>query len=161
MQSKLNIAEFRERLRNSTEFGSLKVNLSPFRLFPAFGGTKPFYGFFDDESFHLTMNSVKSPTYFIIKGKYKNVNNILKIDCIVEPNNKIQLFWVKFSPIIGLVAINLFFLFFGKGLRKGSTLVNLFLLVIIFYSRWKEDRKRRKLEQKFIEIFEIKLASKK
>ncbi|WP_394774256.1 hypothetical protein [Flavobacterium sp.] len=161
MQSKLNITEFRERLRNSTEFGSLKVNLSPFRLFPSFGGKKPFYGFFDDESFHLTINSVKSPTYFIIIGKYKNVNNILKVDCIVEANSKIQLFWVKFSPVICLVAINLFFLFFGKGLRKGSTIVNLFLLVIIFYSRWKEDRKRRKLEQKFIEIFEIKLASKK
>ena len=48
MESKLSLAEFRTRLINNTEVGSLKVNLGAFRLFPIFGETKPFYGLFDD-----------------------------------------------------------------------------------------------------------------
>ncbi|KUJ60881.1 hypothetical protein AR687_15865 [Flavobacteriaceae bacterium CRH] len=155
MESKLSLSEFRARLQNNTEIGSLKVNLSLFRLFPKFGGMKPFYGLFDDKSFRLTINSTTSPTYFIVKGSYKNVNNVLKINYTVEPNSKAQLIWVYYSPIILIVAINLFFLIFAKGLRRASTIVNLFLLFMAFYSRWKEERKRKKLEQKFVRIFEI------
>jgi hypothetical protein len=155
MESKLSLSEFRARLQNNTEIGSLKVNLSLFRLFPKFGGMKPFYGLFDDKSFRLTINSTTSPTYFIVKGNYKNVNNVLKINYTVEPNSKAQLIWAYYSPIILIVAINLFFLIFAKGLRRASTIVNLFLLFMAFYSRWKEERKRKKLEQKFVRIFEI------
>jgi len=156
MESKLSLAEFRARLINNTEVGSLKVNLSTFRLFPIFTGTKPFYGLFDDKSFSLTLNSATSPTIFIVKGKYKNVNNVLKVDYVVEPNSKLQLIWAEYAPVIGIIVINLFFLFFAKGLRRGTTIINLFLLVMAFYSRWKTERRRKKLEQKFIRIFEIK-----
>ncbi|MFH6994157.1 hypothetical protein [Flavobacterium sp. FlaQc-48] len=156
MESKLSIAEFRTRLKNNTEIGSLRAQLNLFRIFPRFGGKKLFYGLFDDKSFTLTINSTTSPTYFTIKGKYKNVNNILKVSYIVEPNSKFQLLWVRFSPVVFLIAMNVFFLFFGRGLRRASTIVSLFLLIIIFYSRWKEERKKKKLEQKFIRIFEIK-----
>lgn len=156
MESKLSLAEFRTRLINNTEVGSLKVNLSTFRLFPIFRGTKPFYGLFDDKSFTLTLNSATSPTIFVIKGKYKNVNNVLKVDYMVEPNSKLQLIWAEYAPVIGIIVINLFFLFFAKGLRRGTTIVNLFLLVMAFYSRWKTERRRKKLEQKFIRFFEIK-----
>jgi len=155
MESKLSLSEFRTRLQNNTEIGSLKAQLNLFRIFPRFGGIKPFYGLFDDKSFTLTINSRTSPTYFTIKGKYKNVNNILKISYIVVPNSKLQLIWVRFSPVVFLIAINVFFLFFGRGLRRATTIVSLFMLIIIFYSRWKEERKRKKLEQKFIRIFEI------
>ena len=156
MESKLSLAEFRTRLINNTEVGSLKVNLGAFRLFPIFGETKPFYGLFDDKSFSLTLNSATSPTIFIVKGKYKNVNNVLKVDYVVEPNSKLHVIWAEYAPVIGIIVINLFFLFFAKGLRRGTTIINLFLLVMAFYSRWKTERRRKKLEQKFIRIFEIK-----
>ncbi|OMQ13200.1 hypothetical protein [[Flexibacter] sp. ATCC 35103] len=155
MESKLSLSEFRRRLENNTEIGSLKVNLSLFRIFPLFGGTKPFYGLFDEKSFRLTINSRTSPTYFIIRGNYKNVNNIVKVSYIVEPNSKFQLLWTRFSPVVFLIVINVFFLFFGRGLRRATTIVSLFLLIIIFYSRWKEERKRKTLERKFVRIFEI------
>lgn len=155
MESKLSLAEFRTRLQNNTEIGSLKVNLSLFRIFPRFGGIKPFYGLFDEKSFRLTINSRTSPTYFIIRGNYKNINNRLNINYIVEPNSKFQLLWTRFSPVVFLIALNVFFLFFGRGLRRATTIVSLFLLIIIFYSRWKEERKRKKLERKFIRIFEL------
>lgn len=155
MESKLSLSEFRTRLQNNTEIGSLKAQLNLLRIFPRFGGMKPFYGLFDDKSFTLTINSRTSPTYFTIKGKYKNVDNILKVSYIVVPNSKLQLVWVRFSPVVFLIAINVFFLFFGRGLRRATTIVSLFLLILIFYSRWKEERRRKKLEQKFVKIFEI------
>nr|WP_199002962.1 hypothetical protein [Flavobacterium sp. ASV13] len=156
MESKLSIAEFRARLKNNTEIGSLKINLSLFRIFPRFGGLKPFYGLFDDKSFRLTINSATSPTFFIVRGSYKNIDNRLQVSYTVEPNSKLQSIWAKFSPIILLIVINLFFILFAKGLRRASTIVNLFLLFVIFYSKWKEERRRKKLEKKFIRIFEIK-----
>ncbi|MFG4003955.1 hypothetical protein [Flavobacterium aquidurense] len=158
MESKLSLSEFRARLTNNTEIGSLNAQLNLFRIFPRFGGIKPFYGLFDDKSFRLTLNSPTSPTYFVLRGKYKNVDNVVKISYIIEPNSKFQLLWVRFFPVVCLIAINVFFLFFGRGLRKASTIVSLFLLILIFYSRWKEERKWKKLEQKFIRIFEIRVG---
>jgi len=157
MESKLSLAEFRTRLQSNTEIGSLKANLSIFRIFPRFGGTKPFYGLFDEKSFRLTLNSRTSPTYFIIRGNYKNSYNRVNVSYIVEPNSKFQLIWTRFSPVVFLIIINVFFLFFGRGLRRATTIVSLFLLILIFYSRWKEERKRKKLERNFVRIFEIKM----
>ncbi|TDP03363.1 hypothetical protein [Flavobacterium sp. 245] len=156
MESKLNIAEFRTRLNNNTEFSAPKVLSKQVRIFPISGPIKPFYGFFDDKSFILTSNSAKSDTNFIVKGNYKDNNNKLKVDYSIESSNKFQEFWTRYSPIILIVAINIFFLFFARGLRRASTIVNLFLLFIAFYSRWNEERKKKKLEQKFVKIFEIK-----
>jgi hypothetical protein len=156
MESKLSLSEFRERLKNNTEIGSPKVALGQVRIFPISGAIKPFYGFFDDNSFSLTVNSTKSATYFIVRGKYENINNRLRVAYIVEAGNKFQLIWKRYSPIILILAINIFFLFFARGLRRASTIVNLFLLFMAFYSRWNEEKKRRKLEQKFISIFEIR-----
>ncbi|KQX15420.1 hypothetical protein [Flavobacterium sp. Root420] len=156
MVSKLSLSEFRERLKNNTEIGSPKLKLSPFGIANGFTGTKPFYGLFDDKSFRLTLNSAVSPSFYIIKGKYKITNNQLKVDYIMEPGNQFQLIWARYSPIILILAINIFFLFFARGLRRASTIVNLFLLFMAFYSRWNEERKRKKLEEKFISIFEIR-----
>lgn len=154
-ESNLSLSDFHIRLQNNIEIGSLKVNLSHFRLFPIFGGVKPFYGLFDDKSFRLTINSATSPTIFIVRGNYKNIDNRVNVNYVVEENSKFQLLWTKFSPVFFLIFINIFFLFFGRGLRRATTIVSLFLLIVIFYSRWKEERKRKKLEQKFIRIFEI------
>lgn len=155
MQSKLSLSEFRARLQNNTEISSLRVKISLFRLFPKFGGVKPFYGLFDDKSFRLTINSTTSPTFYIVKGNYKNVNDVVKVSYSVEPNSKFQAIRAHYFPIICILAINIFFLFFARGLRRASTIVNLFLLFMAFYARWNEERKRKKLEQKFIRIFEI------
>jgi hypothetical protein len=156
MESKLSLSEFRTRLQNNTEIGSLKETLGQVRVFPIVGKPKYFYGLFDDKSFRLTTNSATSSTPYIINGKYKNINNTLKVDYSVELNNKFQLLWTRYFPIILILAINIFFLFFAKGLRRASTIVNLFLLFIAFYSRWKEEKKRKNLEEKFLSIFEIK-----
>ena len=156
MESRLSLSDFRIKLKNTTEIGSPNTVLGQVRIFPITGAIKPFYGFFDDNSFSLTVNSRKSSTNFIIRGKYETINNRLKVDCIVEPVNKYQQFWAYYSPIILILAINIFFLFFARGLRRASTIVNLFLLFMAFYSRWNEERKRKKLEQKFISIFEIR-----
>ena len=155
MESKLSLSEFRSRLENNTEIGSVKGLAGQVRIFPISGPIKPFYGFFDNNSFNLTVNSKKSTTHFIVRGKYESINNRLRVDYVVEPSNKYQQFWVYYSPIILIGAINIFFLFFARGLRRASTIVNLFLLFMAFYSRWNEERKRKKLEQKFINIFEI------
>lgn len=156
MESKLSISEFRDRLKNTTEIGFTTSKLGQVRIFPISGPIKPFYGFFDDNSFSLTVNAKKSATHFVVRGKYESINNRLSIDYVVEPGNKYKQFWAYYSPIILIVAINIFFLFFARGLRKASTIVNLFLLFMAFYSRWNEERKRKKLEQKFISIFEIR-----
>ncbi|KRD58043.1 hypothetical protein ASE40_17025 [Flavobacterium sp. Root935] len=156
MESKLSIAEFRTRLKDNTEIGSPKELLGQSRIFPLSGPIKPFYGFFDDRSFSLTVNSAKSSAVFLVKGNYENINNRLQINYNVEPVSTLQYAWVKYAPIVLILAINIFFLFFAKGLRRASTIVNLFLLFMAFYSRWKEERKRKKLEEKFIRIFEIK-----
>ena len=155
MESKLSLSEFRAKLKDNTEIGLPKAALGQVRIFPITGAIKPFYGFFDDNSFSLTVNSRKSSTNFIIRGKYETINNRLKVDCIVEPVNKYKQFWAYYSPIILILTINIFFLFFARGLRRASTIVNLFLLFMAFYSRWNEERKRKKLEQKFIQIFKI------
>ncbi|MEZ0130210.1 hypothetical protein AB9T88_10795 [Flavobacterium sp. LBUM151] len=150
------MSEFRQRLKNNTEIGPPKAALGQVRIFPISGTIKPFYGFFDDNSFSLTVNSTKSSTNFVVKGKYESINNRLKVDYIVESTNKFQEVWAYYSPIILIVAINIFFLFFARGLRRASTIVNLFLLFMAFYSRWNEERKKQKLEKKFLNIFEIK-----
>lgn len=156
MISKLSLSEFRTRLKNNTEIGSPKVKIGPFGIFAAFSGTKPFYGLFDDKTFRLTINSTVSPTFYIVKGKYKLVNNVLKVDYIVEPGNKFQPIWAKYSPIVLILVINIFFLFFARGLRRASTIVNLFLLFMAFYSKWKVEKNRKKLEKIFVRIFELK-----
>jgi hypothetical protein len=155
MESKLSLSEFRLRLKNNTEIGSTTAHTEKVRIFPISGAIKPFYGFFDDKSFRLTVTSPKSSTPFIVKGNYRDINNRLRVDYIVESNNKFQLIWARYSPIILILAINIFFLFFARGLRRASTIVNLFLLFMAFYSRWNEERKRKKLEQRFIQIFKI------
>jgi hypothetical protein len=156
MQSKLSLQEFRVTLKNNTEIGSPTPKLGSVRIFPISGPKKPFYGFFDDTSFRLTVNSAKASVPFIVKGNYKEINNKVRVDYIVESNNRFQLILTKYSPIILILAINIFFLFFARGLRRASTIVNLFLLFMAFYARWNEERKRKKLEQKFIRIFEIR-----
>ncbi|MNQ45908.1 hypothetical protein D3C85_597050 [compost metagenome] len=156
MESKLSISEFREKLKDTTEIGSPKLKLSPFGVFfNLFGGkSKPFYGLFDDKSFRLTMNYTTSPTFFIINGTYKNRNRTFIINYNIESSPKFYLVWIKFFPIIALVLINISF-FFSEVQKEVFILPNIALIFMFFFSRWDIKRKRKNIEQKFIEIFEI------
>lgn len=156
MESKLSLQEFRLRLKNNTEIGSPKLKLSPFGVFfNLFSGqSKPFYGLFDDKSFHLTMNYTTSPTFFIIKGQYKITNRTFIISYTIEPSPKLYLVWIKFFPIIALVLINISF-FFSEVQKELFILPNIALIFMFFFSRWNLKQKRKNIEKKFVEIFEI------
>jgi hypothetical protein len=55
-----------------------------------------------------------------------------------------------------MIGLNSFFFFNIKNAPNETYIVfNLFMVFIIFYSRWDIKRKRKNLEQKFIEMFEI------
>jgi hypothetical protein len=158
MQSNLSLSEFRRRLTDTTEIGSPKLKLSPFgAFFTMFNwSSKSFYGLFDDKSFRLTINSTMSPTFFIIKGRYKISNKILVINYNIEPSPKFYLVWIKYFPIVAFVITNLLlFLSEGKVPTEVFIIFNTFIVFIIFYSRWHTKRKRKNIENKFIKIFEI------
>lgn len=57
MKSKIDIAEFRNRLKDNTKIGSpkLKIPLGFFSIFT--DNSKSFYGNFDNSNFELTTNS--------------------------------------------------------------------------------------------------------
>ncbi|WP_316634508.1 hypothetical protein [uncultured Flavobacterium sp.] len=156
MTSKLSLSEFRTRLQNNTEIGSPKLKLGPFSIFTLFDGTsKLFYGLFDDKSFRLTMNSTMSPTFFIIKGRYKITNRTLAVNYNIEPSPKFYLTWIKWVPIFAGVTMNLLLIFSEEVPKELYILVNIVIVFIIFYSRWDTKHKRKNMEQKFIKIFEI------
>nr|WP_294933035.1 hypothetical protein [uncultured Flavobacterium sp.] len=157
MQSKLNITEFRAKIKNNTVIGHPKLKLiSPFSLFKIFGGiSKPFYGNYDDSTFRLITNSAVSLSFYLIKGKYKTTNGSLNIDYVIEPTHKLQLIWVKYFPIIAFVVMNLIFISEEKVPTEAYIIFNLFIAFVFFHSRWSIKRKIRNLERKFNEVFEI------
>lgn len=156
MTSKLNITEFRDRLKDNTKIGSpqLQVKLGIFSVF--FFNSKYFFGNFDDSSFRLIKNYNFTSSFYILKGNYKNINNKLKLNYIVEPLSKIGIIWMKFFPFIALIGFNCFFFFNFKNIPKEVyILFNLFIFYIILHSRWRLKTEKKKLEQKFIELFEL------
>lgn len=156
MKSKLSLSEFRRRLKNNTQIGSPKLKLSPFAIFTIFDGkSKLFYGLFDDNDFRLTINYLATPTFFILKGNYKIINDKLEVTYTIEPHPKVTLFWVKYFPFFGVIIMNSLLISAGNAPLELFMLLNVFLIFIFFYSRWDIKRKRKNIEQKFIEIFEI------
>ena len=158
MQSNINLAEFRNRLKNNTKIGHPKLKLSPFAMFLVFGdSSKIFYGLFDDHSFSLTSNFRTSPTYFILRGSYKTENGKLKIKYDIAPRHKYQIYWWIFVPILGFIVFN-YLLLSGKNKPDSEVpiIVNLFLMFMVIYGYLSITWKRKKLEKNFIEIFEIK-----
>ena len=157
MKSNLNIVEFRNRIKENTKVGSPKLKLSPFGIFTMFGGnSKTYYGISDDSTFRLTTNSTLFPTFYIMKGEYKNVNNTLNVNYSIEPKSKFQIVWMKFFPIVCLLGFNLFFLLASEKTPIETYIVfNSFIVFIILFSRWDIKRKKKNLEKKFVEMFEI------
>lgn len=158
MKSKLTISEFRNRLKTHSKIGSPNFKSSLFGIFAMFGDdvSKTFYGLYDDSAFNLTMNSTISPPLYAIKGKYRNTNSTLSINYTIETNSKFLLLYLKFLPVFLLFGINLFFLLVEKNAPIEIYIsFNLFVIFMIFFSRWDMKRRKKNMERKFIEIFEI------
>ena len=158
MKSNLTISEFRNRLKIHSKIGSPNLKSSLFGIFTMFAGgiSKTFYGLFDDSAFNLTMNSTLFPPLYVIKGKYKNTNSTLNINYTIESNSKFGLLWMKFFPVFSLIGINLFFILVLKNAPIEVYIsFNSFIIFMIFFSRLDMKRRKKNMEQKFIEIFEI------
>lgn len=156
MKTKLSIKEFRERLKDNTKIGmpELKITFGIFSFF--FQNSKYFYGNFDESTFRLTINSNFVTTFYILKGKYQNINNNLKLNYTIEPINKLGLIWIKFFPFVAVIGFNYFLCFILKNTPNEIFIIfNLFIVFIIFFSRWKLKREKKNLELRFNEIFEI------
>lgn len=156
MNSKLNITEFRNRLKENTKIGrpDIQLSLGIFSIFSI--SSKIFYGIFDDSTFRLTINYNFTSGFYILKGKYQNIDNKLKLNYNIEPISRIGIIWTKYFPFVALIGFNCFYFFNLKNLPNeiGITF-NSFIVFIIFFSRWDMKRKKKNLKQKFSEIFEI------
>ena len=156
MKSKLTIIEFRNRLKENTKIGRPDLQLSLGLLSIFFISSKSFYGNFDDSTFRLTKKYNFTSGFYLLKGKYQNINNKVKLNYVIEPISKIGVIWLKYFPFVAMIGLNSFFFFNIKNAPNETYIVfNLFMVFIIFYSRWDIKRKRKNLEQKFIEMFEI------
>ena len=157
MQSKLNVTEFRNRLKNLTKIGHPKLKLSPFAMFSMFGdSSKTFYGLYDDSSFSLTSNFRTNPTPYIVRGSYKTINGKLQIQYMISPRHKYQFYWWIFVSVLGFVVFNSLLLSdHSESSSKNLLIINTFLIFMISYAYINITRKRRKLEKNFMGIFEI------
>nr|WP_315140170.1 hypothetical protein [uncultured Flavobacterium sp.] len=157
MTSKLSLSEFRNRIKENLDIGSPKLKLSPLSVFTMFGETsKPFYGNYDETSFRLTTNSTMSPTFYILKGEYKKVNATVTVNYSIVSPSKFHKIWIKFFPILACIAVNSVFFFDStKAPIEVYVVFNSFWVVVTLFSIWYNKRKKRKLEEKFLELFEI------
>nr|WP_315158586.1 hypothetical protein [uncultured Flavobacterium sp.] len=156
MTSKLSLSEFRNRIKENLDIGSPKLKLSHLSIFTMFGeASKPFYGNYDDTSFRLTANSTITPTFYILKVKYKKVNATVTVNYSIVSPSKFHKVWMKFFPILAFIAVNS--VFFAKNTPfKAFVVFNSFWVVVTLFSIWYNKRKKRKLEEKFLELLEIK-----
>lgn len=154
MKSKLSRTEFRNRMSKNLKNGHIK--LRPFTILTGFSGaSKLFYGNFDDTTFRLKFNSFQ-PKSYVIKGDYKSKNSTLYIRYSIAPNSKYYLIMNTILPIIAGILINVLFLLnTEKSHFEEYIIVNSFVIFIVLFSRWKNKKERKNLEQKFIKIFEL------
>ena len=155
MKSKIDITEFRNRLKDNMKIGSPSLKI-PFGFFSIFtDNAKCFYGNFDNSTFELTTNSNFSPTSYFLKGTYKNTANNVLVNYTVEPVGKLRIAWIKYFPIIALIMCNSIFYFEVKPPIKIYLIFNVFIVFISLFLRLHIKWQNRKLKQKFNKIFEI------
>jgi hypothetical protein len=89
-------------------------------------------------------------------GKYNNNGTNLVLDYSIVPINNIVIVWLKYLPILILVAINCMFLF-SDFLAPTFVyyLFNAFTFGMILYSRYKINTEKKKLEKQFKATFQI------
>jgi hypothetical protein len=153
MQSKLNITEFREKLKSSTKIGhpQLKIN-TPLNLF-FFDSSKSFYGRYDDTTFYLTLNYRITRSSYLIKGNYKFVNKKLQIQYEIFPKFKYQKYFLLLWLACGIGMIIYINLTFSN--KNNVMIPNLFLLLMLIFGSLNYKFSKRIIEKKFRKTFEI------
>lgn len=155
MKSKIDITEFRNRLKKNTKIGSprLKIPLGFFSLFTK--NSKYFYGNFDNSTFEIIKNSNFFPSFYFLKGTYKNIEKSLIVNYTIEPLGKLRIAYIKYFPIIALIIFNFIFYFQVKLPIEIYIIFNLFIVFISIISRLNIIRQNRNLKRKFNKMFEI------
>jgi hypothetical protein len=155
MKSKIDITEFRNRLKENTKIGSpkLKIPLGFFSIFT--DNSKYFYGNFDNSTFELIKNSNFSPYFFFLKGTYKKDEKNLNVNYRLEPVGKIRIAYLKYFPIIALILFNSIFYFEIKPPIEIYVIFNVLIVFSAIFSRLNVKWQNKKLERKFNKIFEI------
>lgn len=156
MKSKIDITEFRNRLKDNTKIGSpkLKIPLGFFSIFT--DNSKHFYGKFDNSTFEIIKNSNFFPSFYFLKGTYKNIEKSLIVNYSLEPIGKLRIAWIKYFPIIALIICNSIFYFHAKPPIEVYFIFNLFIFFISVVSRLNIKRQNRNLKRKFNRMFEIR-----
>lgn len=155
MKSKIDITQFRNRLKENTKIGSPKLKI-PMGFFSIFSdNSKCFYGNFDNSTFELIINSNFSPASYFIKGTYKNTEKNLMVNYSFEPIGKLRIAWIKYFPIIAFIVSNSVFYFQVKPPIEIYIIFNTFIVFISIFSRLNIKWQKNKLKRKFNKIFEI------
>jgi hypothetical protein len=155
MKSKIDITEFRNRLKENTKIGSPKHKI-PLGFFSLFiENSKYFYGNFDNSNFEIIKNSNFFPSFYFLKGTYKNIENSLIVNYTIEPLGKLRIAYIKYFPIIALIIFNSIFYFQAKPPIEIYIIFNLFIVFFSIISRLNIIRQNRNLKRKFNKMFEI------
>jgi hypothetical protein len=155
MKTKIDITEFRNRLKYNTKIGSpkLKIPLGFFSIFT--DNPKYFYGKFDNSTFEIIKNYNFFPSIYFLKGTYKISEKFVTVNYSLEPLGKLQIAWIKYFPIIALIMCNSIFYLEAKPPIEIYVLFNLFIVFISIVSRLCIKWQNRNLKGKFNKIFEI------
>lgn len=153
--SKIDIEEFRNRLKSNTKIGSPKIKI-PMGFLAIFNtNQKCFYGNFDNSNFELTTNSDFGPVLYFLKGNYKSAENKLLVNYSVEPVGKLRIAWVKYFPIMMLIMCNYLFYYVVIPPKKVHITFNIIIVLIAILSAWLLQRQKKRLRIRFNKIFEI------
>ena len=155
MKSKIDIIEFRNRLKENTKIGlpSLKIQLGILSTFA--DNSQCFYGTFDKSTFELIINSNYSPSFYLLRGSYKKTEKNLIVNYNLEPIDKLRVYWVKYFPFIALIFCNSIFYFEVEPPLELYVIFNVIIIFISFLIRPIIKWQNRKLKLKFNKIFEI------
>ena len=161
MKTKIDITEFRNRLKENTKIGTpkLKIEWGILSVFFA-DNSKCFYGKFDNSTFEIIKNSNFLPSFYFPKGTYKNAEKNLTVNYSIEPISKLGNAWIKYFPIIGFIFCNSVFYFQVKPPIEIYIIFNAFIVFISIFSSVIIKLQNKKMEQQFIEIFEIEKLNK-
>ena len=148
MKSKIDITEFRNRLKDNTKIGSpkLKIPLGFFSIFT--DNSKCFYGNFDNSTFELIINSNFTTYSYFLKGTYKKTEKNLIVNYTVQPVGKFRIAWIKYFPIIALIIFNCIFYFQLKPSIEVYIIFNLFIVLGSFFTKLNIKWKNKKLEKR-------------
>lgn len=155
MISKIEITEFRNRLKLNTKYGNPKIKGTPFVVFTAYNESeKKFYGTHNDSNFRITKNAFLDPTPYIIVGEIKsNKKNETEIKYDIKPIG-FGYYWLKYFPLFAFIVFNTIFFIETESIEI-IIVFNFILVLISIFIYFKTKRKKNRMENEFKEIFEI------